>query len=293
MSLDVTTLALTCLALLGAGYLVVGLLLLVPAGAPAAREILPILNMEAVIVGSVTAAIWMGGWVTVFAALALVARVGYEAASVTLKKGAPGVWYGVAAAFAALSLAASFLPPTWLCLLALAILATAFAILVKDPGHPIANLIAFPAVPLVVLAAAAIRGDVAAWLLVAFFLVETFDSYALLGGKLFGRRKAFPTLSPNKTVEGLLSGAVMLMLTAAIVGWVLADLPPLGSMAMALFAGMLAVCGDLAASRLKRAAGIKDYPHLMRHQGGLLDITDAWIATGAGVVCLVALTGLA
>ena len=294
MSLDVTTLALTCLALLGAGYLVVGLLLLVPAGAPAAREILPILNMEAVIVGTVTGAVWLGGWVTVLAALALVARTGYEAASVTIKDGAPGAWYGFAAGLVGLSLAASFLPLFWLCLLALAVLGAALAVLfLKDAGNAAANLIAFPAVPLVVLAAAAIRGDVAAWLLVAFFLVETFDSYALLGGKLFGRRKAFPALSPNKTVEGLLAGAVMLMLTAAIVGWLLADLPALGSMALALFAGVLTVTGDLAASRLKRAAGVKDYPHLMRHQGGLLDITDAWIATGAGVICLVALTGLA
>jgi len=78
----------------------------------------------------------------------------------------------------------------------------------------------------------------------------------------------------------------MLMLTAAIVGWLLAGLPALGSMTLALFVGALTVLGDLAASRLKRAAGVKDYPHLMRHQGGLLDITDAWIASGAGVICL-------
>ncbi len=294
MSLDVTTLALTCLVLLGAGYLVVGLLLLVPSGARAAREILPILNMEAVIVGSVTGAIWLGGWVTLLAALALVMRVGYEAASVTFTDSGPGAWYGVAVGLAGVSLGASLLPLFWLCLLALAALAAALALLIlKDPSQPAANLIAFPAIPLVVLAAAAIRGDVAAWLLVAFFLVETFDSYALLGGKLFGKHKAFPSLSPNKTVEGLLAGAVMLMLTAAIVGWLIAGLPALGSMALALFAGVLTVAGDLAASRLKRAAGVKDYPHLMRHQGGLLDITDAWIVTGAGVVCLVGLAGLA
>ena len=217
-----------------------------------------------------------------------------EAASVTIKDGGPGAWYGVAAGLAALSLAASFLPLYWLCFLALATLAGALAWLIfQDPRDHAANLIAFPAVPLVVLAAAAIRGDVAAWLLVAFLLVETFDSYALLGGKFMGKTKAFPVLSPNKTIEGLAAGAVMLMATAGLGAWAL-DAPVLaGSMALALFAGTLAVTGDLAASRLKRAAGVKDYPHLMRHQGGLLDITDAWIVTGAGVVCLVALTGLA
>jgi len=138
-------------------------------------------------VGTVTGAIWLGGWVTLLAALALVARVGYEAASVTFRGRASGVWYGIAGGLAGIGLAASFLPLDVLCLLALAILAAALTVLVfRDAGHAAANFIAFPAVPLVVLAASAIRGDVAAWLLVAFFLVDTFDSYALLGGKLFG-----------------------------------------------------------------------------------------------------------
>ena len=48
----------------------------------------------------------------------------------------------------------------------------------------------------------------------------------------------------------------------------------------------LAVAGDLAASRLKRMAGVKDYPVLMRRQGGVLDSLDSWIAAGAGLVAL-------
>ena len=98
-------------------------------------------------------------------------------------------------------------------------------------------------------------------------------------------------LSPNKTVEGPACGTVMLMLTAALAGALLAGLPLATSALVALFCGVLAVAGDLAASRLKRAAGVKDYPAVLPLQGGLLDIADAWIATGAGLVALLALTG--
>ena len=121
---------------------------------------------------------------------------------------------------------------------------------------------------------------------------ETFDSYALLGGKLFGKHKAFPNLSPNKTVEGLGIGAIMLMATAAGLGVLLAGLPVLASAAIALFAGVLTLAGDLLASRLKRLSGVKDYPQILPHQGGLLDITDAWVVTGAGLVCLATGLGL-
>ena len=80
------------------------------------------------------------------------------------------------------------------------------------------DLLVFPTVPLVVFTAAGLHGGFEVWLLVAFILVETFDSYALLGGKFFGRHKAFPVLSPRKTVEGLVIGAIVLMLTAGLVG---------------------------------------------------------------------------
>ena len=77
-----------------------------------------------------------------------------------------------------------------------------------------------------------------------------------------------------------------------LLGPLLGGFPVLGSMLFALAAGALTVAGDLAASRLKRVAGVKDYPAVLPHQGGLLDITDAWIATGAGLVTLMSLGNL-
>ena len=83
------------------------------------------------------------------------------------------------------------------------------------------------------------------------------------------------------------------MLTAALLGALLGGIPVWTSAAIALLTGALTVAGDLAASRLKRASGVKDFPVVLPHQGGLFDTTDAWIATGAGLITLAAFTGLA
>ncbi len=79
-------------------------------------------------------------------------------------------------------------------------------------------------------------------MLVAYILIETFDSYALVVGKLFGKRPAFPVLSPRKTIEGLLGGAVFLVLTVVVVAAVM-DASILFATALALLAGILGLAG--------------------------------------------------
>lgn len=230
----VEVLALATLALLALGSLGLGALALVPGRAHIARDAVPILLTEYVIIGAALLPLWLGGWALSLALGLLTARVLYEVTAV-----------------------AGFAP----------------------------KLLAFPGVPLVIFVSAGIAGGHAAWLLLAFLFVETFDSYALLGGKVFGRTKAFPTLSPNKTIEGLAAGTVMLMATAGLGALVLAA-PLLPAMGLALLTLPLAVAGDLLASRIKRQAGVKDYPAVLPRQGGVFDITDAWITTGAGFVLI-------
>ena len=300
MTLDTTTIALVCLVLLAAGYAVVLAVSLVPRLAPTADEILAILHTEAVIVVTVVSAFWIGGWVLTLGLVAFTLRVGYEATSVIFGRiGASRRQVAAASlVLAASALIAAMLPLQYLLLLGLAGLGLCWLIVARTPAEPVSIgdaailLAAFPGIPLALFVAAAQQG-LGAWLLAAFFLVETFDSYALLGGRLFGRTAAFPRLSPRKTVEGLAAGAVMLMLTAAAVGYLLIDAPVPASAAFALFTGVLTVAGDLAASRLKRLSGVKDFPPIIASQGGLLDITDAWIAAGAGVAAFAVLAGLA
>jgi len=293
MTITTSSLALTCFTLLAAGYVLFAVLGQVKSLAPVIREAWPILLMETLIVGSAAGAFWIGGWVLTIALLALAARTGYEAAKVAGLRHSVGHPARIGGAIIVLALLASFVPMPLLAIAApgaAALVITAIRAQKGKPDNPIKvalDLALFPVLPLVVFTAAGLQGLFETWLLIAFILVETFDSYALLGGKLFGKHKAFPILSPNKTIEGLAIGAVMLMLTAAGIGALLAGLPVLASAGIALFAGALTLAGDLLASRLKRLSGVKDYPQVLPHQGGLLDITDAWIVTGAGLVCLV------
>jgi phosphatidate cytidylyltransferase len=240
---SVETLALATLTLLLLGSAILCLLAALPSTAKVARAAFPILGTEYVIIGTVLAAFWLGGWVLSAALLALAARSLYEVLAVAR-------------------------PRAWRDWLALAL---------------------FPGAVLALFTVAGLAGGYGAWLLLAFLLVETFDSYALLGGKLFGRRKAFPELSPNKTVEGLLTGAAMLIATAGLGAWALAA-PVLPALGLAALTAPLAVAGDLLASRIKRRAGVKDYPQVLPRQGGVFDITDSWITVGAGFVLVALLT---
>lgn len=108
-------------------------------------------------------------------------------------------------------------------------------------------------------------------------VVECTDSFAYLFGKLFGRRKIFPRLSPNKTWAGVVGGAACGVGAGLLIGSRIPGVPlPLVGVAAALVVA-LTVLGDLAASRLKRAAGVKDFGDVLPGHGGILDTYDTLI----------------
>ncbi len=110
-----------------------------------------------------------------------------------------------------------------------------------------------------------------------YLTVELFDTFALLGGKLFGRHKIFPQLSPNKTYAGVLSGGLITMVSMSVLNMVIfnyAWMTFLGLMVVLIIATLL---GDLVASKFKRNAGVKDYGQVLPGQGGVLDIYDSLI----------------
>jgi len=113
--------------------------------------------------------------------------------------------------------------------------------------------------------------------IVIIVLVGTFigDTGAYLGGRLIGTRKLAPSISPNKTVEGLVIGML-----AAIAGVELASLwDDSVSAGQALWLGVAvafaAPIGDLFESKIKRDAGTKDAGTLFGAHGGALDRLDA------------------
>ncbi len=142
----------------------------------------------------------------------------------------------------------------------------------------------------------AIRRWHSEWIVAAVILItKTCDIGAYATGRLIGRHKLIPWLSPGKTWEGLIGGVMLSCLTATglaalsnALGLQLHYLPgrPAGadhvSLLFAAVAGLLmglvGQFGDLVASLLKRDAGIKDSGSSIPGYGGLLDVLDSPIA---------------
>ena len=122
-------------------------------------------------------------------------------------------------------------------------------------------------------------------------IITTFvsDSGAYFAGKFLGKKKAFPHVSPNKTVEGcaggLLANIVFMMLYALIL--TLCGIKVnFGIMAIYGLIGNIATqLGDLAFSFVKREYGIKDYGNLIPGHGGMLDRFDS-LTFAAPVICI-------
>jgi phosphatidate cytidylyltransferase len=114
-------------------------------------------------------------------------------------------------------------------------------------------------------------------LLGVFILIWSSDTFAYLVGTKFGRTKLFERISPNKTWEGSVGGAVC---TVAI-GFVLQQFWPLEHRLtwplIAVICAVLGTLGDLVESVLKRKAGVKDSGNIMPGHGGILDRLDSFI----------------
>ena len=108
-------------------------------------------------------------------------------------------------------------------------------------------------------------------------LVGTFvgDTGAYLGGRTFGTRPLAPSISPNKTVEGLVIGFVVAVLGVWLAGLYQDWLTGWHAVILGAAVGAAAPLGDLFESYLKRDAGTKDTGRLFGPHGGALDRLDA------------------
>ncbi len=119
--------------------------------------------------------------------------------------------------------------------------------------------------------------------LVLAVLLATFlgDTFAHILGSLFGRTPLAPSVSPNKSVEGLIAGVAGGTLSVVVLAAVI-DEPWLRLWEAALLGVALtlaAACGDLFESAIKRRAGVKDSGTLLGAHGGVLDRVDALLFT--------------
>ncbi|KAF2517874.1 phosphatidate cytidylyltransferase [Flavobacterium foetidum] len=117
-----------------------------------------------------------------------------------------------------------------------------------------------------------------------FVLIWTNDTFAYLVGKSIGKHKLFERVSPKKTIEGFLGGAVF----AAFAGYLISKLyiqptPEFSNRSILIWTGIAIIVsifgtiGDLIESKFKRIAGVKDSGSIMPGHGGILDRLDSVI----------------
>jgi phosphatidate cytidylyltransferase len=113
--------------------------------------------------------------------------------------------------------------------------------------------------------------------LLLFYLllvVQMSDVMQYVFGKLFGKTKIAPLVSPSKTVEGFIGGGIAATLIGAAMWWI-TPFTPLQSAAMSAVIVMMGFLGGLTLSAVKRSLGAKDWGVMIEGHGGVLDRTDS------------------
>lgn len=118
-----------------------------------------------------------------------------------------------------------------------------------------------------------------ATLFIAFAATAVCDTFALFGGKYFGKHKIAPRVSPHKTVEGCICGALSSVLVGIAAYYLLPVFNAGESFACCLvtsvMASTLGQVGDLAESLIKRFLDIKDFSNIIPGHGGIFDRADS------------------
>lgn len=113
--------------------------------------------------------------------------------------------------------------------------------------------------------------------LVLFIVVvtELNDVAQYCWGKMLGRHKVIPKVSPNKTVEGLLGGVLTTTALSALVAPYLISLPAPKSLIAGLIISTAGFIGDVVISAIKRDIGVKDAGSILPGHGGIMDRVDS------------------
>lgn len=109
------------------------------------------------------------------------------------------------------------------------------------------------------------------------FLTWANDSFAYIIGSKIGKTPFFLRISPKKTWEGTIGGAVICLLTSAIIAQFFTQLSLANWIVIAAIIAVFGTIGDLVESLLKRSVGVKDSGSFMPGHGGFLDRFDAFI----------------
>ncbi|WP_233118882.1 phosphatidate cytidylyltransferase [Aggregatibacter actinomycetemcomitans] len=114
-------------------------------------------------------------------------------------------------------------------------------------------------------------------LLLMIFLilvVQASDVLQYVWGKLFGKHKIAPKLSPSKTAEGFVGGVVSASVLGGLLYW-LTPFSPVQAVLMSLLICLMGFLGGLVMSAMKRSMGVKDWGNMISGHGGMLDRMDS------------------
>ena len=117
-------------------------------------------------------------------------------------------------------------------------------------------------------------------LMMCIIMVWVNDSFAYMGGSLFGKHKMWPKHSPGKTWEGTAIGVAACVAVGILIGPMFNALPYHQTswpfwLLLALVCSIIGTLGDLVESMLKRSVGLKDSGNIMPGHGGFLDRFDS------------------
>ena len=163
----------------------------------------------------------------------------------------------------------------------------------EKPIHNLAYLILgqlYVATPMAMLSQLLYANDAtwqSAWVLVMLLTIWMNDSFAYLFGILFGKHRMFERISPKKSWEGFIGGALMSLGFGIACYYYLPQFFPSCTPTLTLWQWMLlaelivaaATLGDLLESLMKRSLGIKDYGNIMSGHGGVLDRFDSLLTS--------------
>jgi phosphatidate cytidylyltransferase len=115
-------------------------------------------------------------------------------------------------------------------------------------------------------------------MLIVFLItvVQASDVLQYVWGKLIGRRKIAPRLSPSKTIEGFIGGVASATALGAALWWI-TPFTWWQAGLMALVVNLMGFCGGLVMSAIKRDRGVKDWGQMIEGHGGMLDRLDSVI----------------
>jgi len=121
-------------------------------------------------------------------------------------------------------------------------------------------------------------GKLLIWML--FISAWSTDTFAYFAGKVFGKHKLCPAISPKKTIEGSVGGIAGCIIVILIYSFICASVVGcrvncLNAALFACVASVVSQFGDLAASCIKREHNAKDYGNLIPGHGGILDRFDS------------------